>query len=193
MAALRPGLRWLLMSTVGVSAAALLWPEGEANRIVAVATREPALPTATVLQGTSPADEATPRSLPSELPAHLLDKADFDPFAGVQPAAPPVTAAAPAPKPFVGPLYVPPPPPPTLNYRYLGQLLDPDGHRQVYLARPDKDVLVAVGTHLDEGYVVEAIDEQGVRLRYPPLNAQAIVPIPTAHDAVAAGPAPTPP
>ena len=188
MASLRPGLRWLLLGTVGVSAAALLWPEGEATRIIAVASRGADLER--VVPSTVPTSSTgvVAAPIPFRLPAHLLEKAQFDPFAGGAPAPAPTPIAPAASKPFVGPVYVPPPPAPSLNYRYLGQILDPDGRRLVYLARPDKDVLVGAGTRLDEGYVVEAIDDQGVRLRYPPLDAHAVVPSPTAHDPIATGP-----
>ena len=108
-----------------------------------------------------------------------LDKAAFDPFVGVQPPPPP------PPKPFVGPIYVAPPPPPAappLTYRYVGQMLDPSGKQLVYLGKADKDFPVIVGTRLDEGYVVEAITADGIRLHYPPLDARAVINIPAAKD-----------
>jgi hypothetical protein len=116
------------------------------------------------------------------------DKASFDPFAGLQPPSPPVVSTASVPKPFVGPTYVPPPAAPVLNYRYLGQMVDPSGQRLVYLAGPTKEVRAAVGTRLDEGYVVEAINTDGVRLHYPPLDARAVIPLPSSGDGMALAP-----
>ena len=122
-------------------------------------------------------NEAHVGSVPERLAAVTLEQASFDPFAGVQPPAP---AAPPPAKPFVGPIYVPPPAPPAINYRYLGQMTDPEGKTLVYLSRSDKDVLVAAGTSLDEGYKVEAITSDGVRLIYPPAGGRVTIPIPPA-------------
>ncbi|HEY1395235.1 MAG TPA: hypothetical protein VF536_03935, partial [Roseateles sp.] len=76
----------------------------------------------------------------------------------------------------------PPPPPqaPALNYRYLGQFIDPQGQRKVYLARSDKDVLVETGTRLDEGFRVEAITDDEIRLVYEPLQQRTVIRIPAA-------------
>lgn len=38
-------------------------------------------------------------------------------------------------------------------------------------------------TRLDEGYVVEAITTEGVRLHYPALDVRTVIPIPLARDA----------
>ncbi|MED5621552.1 hypothetical protein [Ideonella sp. BN130291] len=70
-----------------------------------------------------------------------------------------------------------------MSYRYLGQMVDPSGKQVVYLSRGDHDVAVSVGTRLDEGYVVEAITPDGVRLNYPPLHAQVTVPVPPSGNA----------
>lgn len=67
-----------------------------------------------------------------------------------------------------------------MNYRYLGQFIDPQGQRKVYLARPDKDLLVETGTRLDEGYRVEAITEDEIRLFHEPLQQRAVIRIPAA-------------
>jgi hypothetical protein len=73
-----------------------------------------------------------------------------------------------------------------LNYRYLGQMTDPTGQHLVYLSGPTKEIAVAVGTRLDEGYVVEAITGDAVRLHYPPLDARAVIPLPASADTAAA-------
>ena len=49
----------------------------------------------------------------------------------------------------------------------------------VYLARADKDVAVATGSRLDEGYVVEAIRDDGVHLLFPPSKARALIHAPS--------------
>lgn len=80
-----------------------------------------------------------------------------------------------------------PPPPaaptaPPLAYRYLGQMVDPSGTRYVYLGKADRELPVAVGTRLEEGYVVESIGPEGIRLHYPPLDAHAVIPLPPDND-----------
>ena len=63
---------------------------------------------------------------------------------------------------------------------HLGQFIDPQGQRKVYLARPDKDLLVEAGTRLDEGYRVEAITDDEIRLVYEPLQQRTVIRIPAA-------------
>lgn len=60
----------------------------------------------------------------------------------------------------------------------MGQLVDPAGKRLIYLARPDKEVAVTVGTRLDEGYIVESIATEGVRLLHPPSANKVLIPVP---------------
>jgi hypothetical protein len=177
---MRSSLRWLLLGTVCLTIVAVWWPvDGSGIKVVAARASDATSGQLEVPAVTISVPSSRERVvLPARLPVHSLDKSDFDPFVGLQPtpaAAPPL---APPPKPFVGPIYVPPPPPPSIQYRYLGQMIDPTGKQVVYLARPDKEVPVSVGTHLDEGYVVEAITAEGVRLHYPALDARTVVPIP---------------
>ena len=179
---MRSSLRWLLSASVLLSALALWWPDDVSHAVAQAAT-------ATMPTGSpSPAvrtviPDTLPIRLPERLPTLALDKASFDPFVGMQPPAPP------PPKPFVGPVYVAPAPaptPPTLPYRYLGQMTDPSGKKLHYLVKADKDVPIAVGTHLDEGYVVEAITADTIRLHYPQLDARAEIRIPSTRDSSAA-------
>lgn len=181
MSELRSSLRWLLLGSTGLSILALAWPEHAASPVVAVAARTEILDAAPGEQQPSMRSSG----LPPQLPPHPLDKSGFDPFASVQPP-PTVALAAPALKPFVGPLYVPPPVAPTLNYRYLGQMTDPSGQRLVYLAGPAKEIAVTTGTRLDEGYVVESVTTDAVRLHYPPLDARAVIPLPASADVATA-------
>ena len=165
-----------------MSALALWWPSGVTqavtHRVEAAATAQADVSRAYVL-ATTPQDALQAAPLPDRLNAAPLEKSRFDPFVGVQPPPPP------APKVVAAPVVeapAPPPPPPTLNYRYLGQMTDPSGQQYVYLAKPDKDVPVTVGTRLDEGYVVEAITADAVRVVYPPLDSRAVIPIPPSRD-----------
>ena len=120
---------WLLLVGSGLmSAAALWWPANPSSKIVAPVAREQARLAGLAGDLQPMPVPAAPRRLPAGLPAHRLDPAEFDPFVGVQPPAPP-PLVAPVPRPMIGPVYEPPPPPPPLNYRYLGQMLDPAGKR----------------------------------------------------------------
>ncbi|MDY0743354.1 hypothetical protein SNE35_02495 [Paucibacter sp. R3-3] len=112
--------------------------------------------------------------MPSELAIAALEQAEADPFALPLPAPPPPPAAA-APPPLA-----PAPTAPPLSYRYLGQFTDPQGKPKVYIANANKDVLIEVGTELDEGYRVVAITTDEIRLVYPPLQQKASIQIPLA-------------
>lgn len=166
---MRAPLRWMLGGSVALSALALWWPQ-DGNPAVVAAMDDSQAPA--LAKG-----EAAVPALPAHVAAALLDEAISDPFIGPQPPSPPAPSP---PKPFVGPIYIPPPAPPAINYRYLGQMTDPDGKKLVYLARADKDVQVSTGTRLDEGYTVEAITAEGVRLFYAPAGARVTIPIPPA-------------
>ena len=65
-----------------------------------------------------------------------------------------------------------------MTVRYLGTMTTPAGDRLVMLARGDTTVPVQPGTRLDEGYVVETISADAVRLVYPPLGTTVDIPIP---------------
>lgn len=176
-APMRPWLRWTLIVTLLLSVIAIAWPSKTAQAVAQVADRTAERAKALAPATTTVAAESVVSPLPAMLPTHFLDKATFDPFAGVQPPPPPAPEAE---KPLMGPLQPAPVARPALNYRYLGQFTDPSGKRSVYLSRADKDITVEVGAKLDEGYTVEAIGPDGIRLYYPPLRAHASIPIPAA-------------
>jgi len=113
-------------------------------------------------------------ALPAELPRPRLEPAAFDPFEGVKPPAPPVAVAAPQ------VAVVPAPTPPPLSYRFLGRVKDPDGRTHVYLSHEGKDLPVAKGSPLDEGYVVERLEADAVLVYYPPLDFHTQIRIPLA-------------
>lgn len=170
---MRSSLRWLLGVSVLLAALAWWWPDDVSRPVIPTgATQAPSAPSQALASAASDAP-----ALPERLAAPALDQASFDPFIGAQPPAPP------APRPVVGPIDVPPAPPPAppaLTYRYLGQMTDPAGKQLHYLARADKDVTVGVGTQLDEGYVVEAITHDAIRLHHIALNVRVQITIPTA-------------
>lgn len=180
---LRPALRWTLGLTSAATAWALLSPADGNVTPAATSTlvnmgQSPAAPSALGAANTvshRKPSMAPPPPIPGRLPEAALEAADRDPFMIPPPPPPP----APSPPP-------PPPPPPAavappLNYRYLGSMLDPEGSRKVYLIRADKDVLVQSGTRLEEGYVVEAITDDEIRLIYEPLQQRAVIRIPPAQ------------
>lgn len=111
--------------------------------------------------------------LPARLPILLLEPAKRDFFAleEPKPQEPAKTAAVAPPPP-------PPPAPPSMPYKVVGVMLDPDGRRLVVLGKPDKSLIVAPGMQLDEGFVVESVDEATVQLVYPALDTRFQLPIP---------------
>jgi hypothetical protein len=183
-------LRRILFVVGTLSALALLWP-ASGPTVVAALEHGPGDGRASGPSATPAGAQPAPEALPEHLPSHIPEPSSFDPFVGVQQSTP-AAAPASAPPPFVGPIYVPPPPPPTINYRYMGQLVDPAGKRVVYLARPDKEVPVAVGTQLDEGYVVESVSSDGVRLLHPPTKSKVLIPLPHGAEVAALMPSSSP-
>lgn len=189
---LRPGLRWALGLSAAASAWAMLAPAdppvvaatvpasaGQAGSTGlsgqgAPSSPAPRPPTTPATRPGAPGQTLALASVPGRLPEQPLEPADRDPFAIPQPPAPPPPPPAPPPPP------PPPPQAPALNYRYLGQFVDPQGQRKVYLARPDKDVLVEAGTRLDEGFRVETITDDEIRLVYEPLQQRTVIRIPSA-------------
>ena len=179
---LRPGLRWALAVSVAASGAALLWPGREAAVLESVRTSERAAGLDELATMRPPSHAPGPastddraRPLPRELPVAQIDAARFDPFVGVVPPPPPPPPVVAAPPP-------PPPQAPAPSYRFMGRMSGPDGAEVVYLMRGDSPVAVQPGTRLDDGYVVEAITKDAVRLLYPSMDARASIPIPPPAD-----------
>lgn len=67
-----------------------------------------------------------------------------------------------------------------MQWRYLGTMVTPAGQRLVMLARGDTVVTVQPGASLDDGYVVEAVGSDAIRVTYPPLGTVVDIPIPPA-------------
>jgi hypothetical protein len=81
----------------------------------------------------------------------------------------------------------PPPPAPAApppGYRFVGRVIDPEGRPQVFLSRQDKTVQAAPGLRLDDGYVVEAVEADAVRLHHPQFDVRASVALPVAKPAL---------
>jgi hypothetical protein len=61
----------------------------------------------------------------------------------------------------------------------MGSMTTPAGERLVMLSRAnDNGVVVQPGTRLDDGYVVEGIGGDAIRLSYPPLGTVVDLPLP---------------
>lgn len=172
------GVRWALVATLMLVAVALLRPNqtSTTSQLVVAADRPTALP-----------GNSGPNTLPEQLPLVALDEARLDPFVGFAP--PPIAQPQPIrlkPKPVqsveqVAPL---PPSPPPVSYRYLGKLVDPQGQVLVYLTRQDEIIQVSNGTKLPDGYVIESISANSIRLHFPSLDARAMIVIPPAKESV---------
>lgn len=118
--------------------------------------------------------------LPDELPDWRIEPARRDPFAVTPPATAPEPAkAAPPPAPSVTapPVLAAAPP---ISLRYLGTMVTPEGKRLVMLARGQVAVPVEAGAALEEGYVVQSVERDAVRLVYPALGTEVTIPIPEA-------------
>lgn len=175
-AGMRPALKWALGASLIATAWTVLSSDGKA---VGASSKEQALNSADA-SGTASRSAPQPAksagqgigAIPVQLASQPLEAADRDPFMIPPPPAPPAPPAPPPP---------PPPPPPTappMTYRFLGQFVDPQQQRKVFLGRSDgKEVLVEVGTQLD-GYRVDAITADEVRLVYEPLQQTAVIRLP---------------
>ena len=65
-----------------------------------------------------------------------------------------------------------------MNLRALGSMVTPDGQHLVWLAKGSDEVTVKAGTALDDGYLVQSVDDQAVVLFYPPLGTTARLALP---------------
>jgi hypothetical protein len=177
----RPALRWGLTGTVVLSALALWWPRA-APTVVQAATRAEGRPGAEIgVRSAAAAPDIG--ALPSAIPPWQVEPAKRDLFAPVIPP-PPNAAKAPPPvvtvaAPVVAATVAPPAPTaPAINLRYLGAMVTPEGKQLVMLARGETTLTVQEGTRLDEGYVVQSIGREAVRLFYAATNTVLDVPIP---------------
>ena len=176
---MKPWLKWSFAGSLGLSAWAILFPAREASNPARGALSSAALPLELHAQMGAPANFARSSApklvqpLPTELPQPQFEASATDPFVGPTSLAPSrtlaVTVDAPPPSSPVAP---------AINYRFLGRVVDPDGQTLIYLSHADKDLRVARGTQLEEGYVVEAIRPDAVLLYYAPLDFHTQIRIP---------------
>jgi len=183
---MRRSLKWTLAVT-GISSLVALWLEPAGPGAVAGvvdarvpssadpygnwrAAAAPAAPDAAALAASAP--------LPSRLPDRDLEAGQRDIFTPVTAPPPP---PAPAPPPAPPPPPPPPPSPPQMNWRALGSMVTPEGQRLVWLAKGNDEITVKPGTTLDDGYVVQSIDDQAVVLLYPSIGTTVRLDLPRAQ------------
>jgi hypothetical protein len=158
---MRPSLLLALLGTTVL--AAWSYRAQPVTAVVAAAAVEaaPLVPSAAPAPAAWPEVEVTP--------------ALGDPFAAAAPpTAAPVVAVAPAPP----PAEPPPPSAPALAHRFFGRVVGPDGQLLTLLTRTGEPVAISEGQALDDGYVVEAVRADAVRLVYPPMGVFIELPLP---------------
>lgn len=182
---MRGTLKWSLVAT-GFASVAALWldpgDKGGATSVVdARVSASPASPSDPYANWNNPAPApaaggSAPLSpLPSVLPDRDAEAGQRDIFTPVTPPPPPPPPPSPAPPPPPPP---PPPVPPPMNWRALGSMVTPAGERIVWLAKGNNEITVKPGAQLDDGYVVQTLDEDKVVLLYPPIGTTAKLSLP---------------
>jgi hypothetical protein len=180
---MRPALKWAFLASAGMSALALL-PRQDGNPPVVGFVDSGARPDG----GAPKPDLATlakqrgstgPRSLVTQLMPIAIEVPKRDIFAPVEPPAPPppkIQAAAPQAPPTAPPA----PTAPAFSYRFFGRMQTPEGSQLVMLVRGEAVVQLEPGMVLDDGYRVEAILDDRVRLSFAQFGVTIELPIPPA-------------
>jgi hypothetical protein len=175
---MRRGLTWLLGGVVALSAIALWVPQRATTIVQAIDARRSATVDTGVLSVA-----AFRTQLPAVLERIAVEPARRDPFNDAPaPAAAlsavPAPVAAPAPPPL--PLPAPAPVAPPLQWRLMGTMATPSGQRLVMLTHNNgqRTVIAEPGVQLDGGYEISAVAADAVRLLYPPLQTEVVIPIP---------------
>lgn len=179
--AVRSGLKWTLSAAVLLSVIAIVTvpnPTSEAGG------RNPA--------ATGNAWTDAPRHgntmtaalvmLPTQIDRIPIEVSEQDPF-NQSPPPPPQTPVPPPPQPVISPVVVAPveaPQPPPMTHRFFGSMRNPDGQMLTYVTDGASTVQVVPGVTLSSGYVIDAITEREIRLRYPPLSSETRISIPPA-------------
>jgi hypothetical protein len=179
---MRSSLKWTLVAT-SIASLAAVWLEpggqGEVPGVVGARVPPPSSDPygnwRTAAAGTAPEAAAASAPLPSRLPDRDMEAGRLDIFTPVTPPPPP---APPAPPPAPPPPPPPPPAPPQMNWRALGSMVTPEGQRLVWLAKGNDELTVKPGTTLDDGYVVQSIDDQSVTLLYPAIGTVTRIELP---------------
>lgn len=181
---MRASLKWALAVT-GITSLAALWLEpGGTSAVPGVVDARVPTPApdpyanwqsaATLGSAGAAVAAAASAPLPSRLPDRDLvagQRDIFTPVTAPSPPPPPPPAAPPPPPP-------PPPAPPPMNWRAVGAIVAPDGQRLVWLAKGNDEITIQTGTTLDDGYVVQSIDDQAVVLLYPPIGTTVRLDLP---------------
>jgi hypothetical protein len=173
---MRRGLLWVLGGAVALSAVALWVPQRATTIVQAIDARRSGTVDAVVMK-----TAATLPALPPALERIAVEPARRDPFAEAPSAVPPpkaapvMTAAAPPP-PIATPVASPPP----MQWRLMGTMATPTGQRLVMLTQGNEQqtVVAEPGVQLDGGYEIAAVTADSVRLIYPPLQTEVVIPIP---------------
>lgn len=188
---MRPVLAYGLGASVVLVLLAQWWPAGRP----ALAGAVPANPGSAAIQARVGTGEPTlahavqlkAPPLPATLPPLDLQTQGNDPFvpwqpsSAPQPAAPKVAAPPPASLLVPTPAPVPPTPQaPQQALRYLGFFSSPAGATVVLLADGEASFPVTVGTQLPNGYVVQSLGPDAVRLLYAPTATTVDIPLPAA-------------
>lgn len=179
---MRSSLKWTFAVT-GISSLVALWLEPAGPSVV------PSVVAARVPSSAEPynnwraaaataAPDAAAAPLPSRLPDRDLEAGRRDIFTPVTAPPPPLP---PAPPPVSPPPPAPQPSPPQMNWRALGSMVTPESQRLVWLAKGSDEITVKVGTMLDDGYVVQSIDDQAVVLLYPSIGTTVRLDLPHAQ------------
>jgi hypothetical protein len=175
---MRPALRYALGVTVAMAALAQWWPH-PAGVLVPAAVRH-AAGGADQWGGLADLRAMPLPALPTQLAPIGLERAQRDPFvpwlASPPPTPAPKVAAAPPPVQTPAPAPALPSAPPQ-SLRYLGTMQTPTGNTVVMLANGDLALPVEPGTRLPNGYVVQSLGPNAVRLLYPPTATEVDLPI----------------
>lgn len=179
---MRAGVSWALGATLLASVIAI-WNE-EAPRVVPAA--ENGYRTGAENRVLAPfGDDGTSEfegPLPTHLPRLQIEEAKRDIFTPYKLPAESAVAFVPVLESTQPARQDPLPLPqaPVIALRYLGSMITPEDVPMVFLARGDEAVTAVAGQQLDEGYVVESITAEAVKLVYPPLQTRVLLPIPLA-------------
>jgi zona occludens toxin (predicted ATPase) len=172
---MRRGLLWLLGGVVALTAVVLWVPQRATTIVQAIEARRSA--------GVQTPALTAAAALPARLERVTVEPARRDPFAdaaiptAVVPAKPALLAAVAA---VPQPMPAPAPSLPALQWRLMGTMATPNGQRLVVLTHSNEQqtVVAEPGVQLDGGYEVTAVTADAVRLLYPPLQTEVVIPIP---------------
>ena len=189
---MRRSLVWSLAAT-GIASLAAIWLSPQEGTPTVEAAPHPAPssnstptdPYANWKDATSATNATVPSAspqthapLPKELPERDIEAGGRDIFTPVQPPAPPAPPPPPPPSPPPPP---PPPQAPPMNWRALGSMVTPAGERLIWLSKGNDELTVKLGTRLDDGFVVQGMDQDAVTLLYPALGTTYRVALPRAQ------------